>query len=202
MLSFTLDTNCLIDIDEARPDSIALRALADAHARGEANVAIVAIAASEKQKNGEHLTNFDQFRARLTSLTLGHLEILKPMLYWDVGFWDWAYWAEPEMVDLERKIHDVLFPNVEFQWPDFCSARGWDPNSHSVDAKWRNCKCDVQALWSHIHHRRDVFVTSDMKFHAVTKLPALIALGARQIVIPQYAVACCSKQRMRSNPPS
>ena len=81
MLTFSLDTNCLIDIDEARPDSTAIRALADAHARSEANVAVFAITASEKQKSGERLTNFNQFRTRLDSLQLGHLEILKPMLY-------------------------------------------------------------------------------------------------------------------------
>jgi len=81
MLALSLDTNCLIDIAEGRPDSVAIRALADAHARGEASVAVVAISASEKQKNGKRLTNFDQFRARLDALALGHLEILKPMLY-------------------------------------------------------------------------------------------------------------------------
>lgn len=188
MLTFTLDTNCLIDIAEGRPHSGAIRALANAHARGEVSVAVVAISASEKQKTGERLTNFEQFRARLETLALGHLEILKPMLYWDIGFWDWGYWAGPEMVALEQKIHNVLFPTIEFQWPDFCSARGWDPNARPVDAKWRNAKCDVQALWSHIHHGRNVFVTGDAKFHAVTKLPAFIALGAGQIVSPQGAV--------------
>jgi hypothetical protein len=187
MLTFTLDTNCLIDIAEGRADSTAVRALADAHARGKANVAVVAITASENQKSGKGLTNFNQFRARLDLLSLGHLEILKPMFYWDITYWDWAYWAEPEMVDLERKIHNILFPNVEFLWTDFCSARGWDPNARPVDTKWRNAKCDVQALWSHIHHHRSVFVTSDAKFHAVTKLPALSSLGTGQIARPQRA---------------
>ena len=189
MLTFSLDTNCLIDIAEERPNSGAIRALADAHARGEVSVAVVAISASEKQKTGEHLTNFEQFRTRLEILALGHLEILKPIGYSDIGFWDWAYAARPERVALENKIHDVLFPNVEFQWSEFCSARGWDPNAHPVDAKWRNAKCDVQALWSHIHHGRNVFVTGDAKFHAVTKLPALIALDAGQIASPQSAIA-------------
>ncbi len=201
MLTFSLDTNCLIDIAEGRQDSVAIRALADAHARGEASVAVVAISASEKQKNGERLSNFDQFRTRLDALALGHLEILKPIFYWDVGFWDWAYSARSEMVALERNIHDVLFPNVEFQWRDFCSARGWDPNAHPVDGKWRNAKCDVQALWSHIHHGRNVFVTSDAKFHAVTKLPALISLGAGQIVSPQGAVAMLKQTANAVLPP-
>ena len=189
MLTFSLDTNCLIDIAEGRPDSAAIRALSDAHARGDVGVAVVAISASEKQKTGERLTNFEQFRARLETLALGHLEILKPMLYLDVGFWDWAYWAGPEMVALERKIHDVLFPNVEFLWTDFCGARRWNPNAHPINDKWRNAKCDVQALWSHIHRGRNIFVTGDATFHAVKKLPALISLGAGQIVRPQSAVA-------------
>jgi hypothetical protein len=91
------------------------------------------------------------------------------------------------MEDLERQIHEVLFSNIEFRWLDFCSIRGWDPNAQPLDAKWRNAKCDVQALWSHIHHRRDVFVTRDRIFHAVTKMPTLVALGAGQIVYPQVA---------------
>jgi len=33
------------------------------------------------------------------------------------------------------------------------------------------------AIWSHIHHKRDVFVTSDENFHGTAKKLALIALG-------------------------
>jgi len=188
MLTFSLDTNCLVDIAEGRPDAVAIRALADAHAHGDANVAVSAISASENQKTAELLTNFEQFKARLAALELGHLEILKPMLYWDISFWDWAHSADAEMVDLERQIHEVLFPNVEFLWPEFCKARGWDANAHPVDTRWRNAKCDVQALWSHIYQHRRIFVTSDAKFHAITKLPRLIALGAERIVTPQDAL--------------
>jgi hypothetical protein len=53
MLTFSLDTNCIIDIEEERPDSVFVRALAGAHACGEANAAVVAISASEKQKKGK-----------------------------------------------------------------------------------------------------------------------------------------------------
>jgi hypothetical protein len=52
MRSFTLGTNCLIAIDEDRPEAVAVRALADAHAAGKADVAAVAISASEKQSGG------------------------------------------------------------------------------------------------------------------------------------------------------
>jgi hypothetical protein len=47
MRTFTLDTNCLIAIDERRPEAASVRTLADAHAAGKANVAVVAMSASD-----------------------------------------------------------------------------------------------------------------------------------------------------------
>lgn len=74
MLTFTLDTNCAIAIaiGEGRPEAKAIRALADAHARGKANVALVAITASERQKDGEPLESFVRLSRQPhgTSLTL------------------------------------------------------------------------------------------------------------------------------------
>jgi len=52
---FTLDTNCLIDLDEGRRNGPLVRALADARP-ARANVAFVAISASEKQKGGRQLS--------------------------------------------------------------------------------------------------------------------------------------------------
>ena len=51
--TFTLDTNCVIDVAEKRPAAKAVQALADAHAAGKADVAVIAITASEK-KQDEH----------------------------------------------------------------------------------------------------------------------------------------------------
>ncbi len=189
MLTFTLDTNCIIALDDGRADAPAIRQLADAHAQRRAHVAVVAMSASERQRNGAHLGNFQAFRDRLAALGFGHLEILKPISYWDVTFWDWSLWSAPEMEVLEQQIHDILFPTIEFRWIDFCSVRGWDPKVQTLDAKWRNAKCDVQALWSHVFNKRDVFVTSDANFHAATKKAALLAVGAGRIQLPNAAVA-------------
>jgi hypothetical protein len=188
MRTFTLDTNCVIAIEECRPESAAVRALADAHAAGRAHVAIVAMSASEKQRTGSHVHNFEEFRQRLVSLGLDHLDILKPMAYFDITFLDWCLLTDGPMERLERQIHSVLFPTVEFNWHDYCSVHGLDLNTLPA-GKWRNCKCDVQALWSHIHSKRNVFVTSDQNFHAATKKVALIALGANLIEYPDSAVS-------------
>lgn len=189
MPTFTLDTNCLIALDEGRPESAAIRAIAAAHGSGTAHAAVVAISASENPKPGmTAVTNFAEFQARLAHLGLGRLEILRPLLYWDITFWDWAEWASPETAALERQLHAVLFPNDAFLYEDYCHDRGLDPKV-AVDRRWRNQKCDVLAIWSHIRHGRDVFVTSDANFHAATKKAALLALGAKTIERPDAAAA-------------
>lgn len=189
MRTFTLDTNCIIAIDEGRSEAAAIRALADAHTAGTAHVALVAISASERQRDGGLLETFTQFQDRLSALGLGHLELLMPMFYLDVAYWDWAMWAEDDMEVLERKIHEVLFQGIEFLWADYCAVRGLSLNDTAMAHSWRNAKCDVQALWSHIHHRREVFVTADKNFHAKTKKPALVSLGANYIETPESALA-------------
>lgn len=183
-----LDTNCLIAIDEGRPEATAVRALADAHMAGTAQVAVVAMSASEKQQHGPYLRNFDDFRARVNCLGLGHLDILAPMCYFDIGFADWCVFTDAPMEERERRIHQILFPNDEFVWEDYCRANGLNPESLPI-GKWRNQKCDVQAIWCHIQNKRDVFVTSDGNFHAVTKKAELIALGASLIERPSDAVS-------------
>jgi hypothetical protein len=109
-------------------------------------------------------------------------------MYWDITFLDYSLWSDDAMQELERKIHTILFPNVEFLWQDYCRANSLDPAS-TPTGKWRNCKCDVLAIWSHIHGNRDVFVTSDRNFHIPAKKAALIALGAKHIECPNDAVA-------------
>jgi hypothetical protein len=192
MRTFTLDTNCLIAIEKCEPEAASVRTLADAHAAGKANVAVVAMSASEKQQDGVYIKNFEEFRERLAGLDLVHLDILKPMAYWDIGFWDWCLWSGSDMVLLEKQIHTILFPNVEFSWQDYCRANGLDPATSPPSReyrKWRNCKCDIQAIWSHIHGERDVFVTSDGKFFAAAKRSALTSLGAKGIECPEDAIS-------------
>jgi hypothetical protein len=187
--TFTLDTNCLIDIAENRSAAEAVRALAEAHAAGRADVAVVAMSASEKQQSGRYIHNFGEFRDRLNSLGLGHLKVVLPMMYLDISFLDHCLLSDDAMIKIEQEIHSILFPTVQFLWQDFCCANGLDPTSNQVTGKWRNCKCDVQAIWSHVHQRRNVFVTSDGNFHKADKKAGLIALGAGRIEYPKDALS-------------
>jgi hypothetical protein len=180
-----MDTNCIYDVDEQRPDAAAILRFVDMHVAGTASVAVVAIAASERQKGGKAIENFAAFRERLSKLGLGQLEILKPMGYYDVTFFDESLFCGPEMVALERAIHEILFPDFPFLSKDLeCIARDPD-HAKTLKVKWRNRKCDVQTIWSHIHAGRDVFVSSDPNFHKASKKTKLVDLGAKQIVYPR-----------------
>ena len=106
-LTFSLDTNCIAAVDEARAEAISVRALADAHSSLAADVRLVAISASERQKSGGHLETFSEFQVRMASLNLGHLPLLLPMMYWDVTYWDECLWADEQMAKLEQQIHEV-----------------------------------------------------------------------------------------------
>lgn len=106
--------------------------------------------------------------------------------YLDVCFLDYCILADENDL-LEQKIHNVLFPNIEFLWVDYAKARGLVIDS--IDKNWRNAKCDVLALWCHIEHGGGIFVTRDANFHAVTKREKLKALGVGTIVDPNEAIA-------------
>jgi hypothetical protein len=178
----TLDTNCLIDLEQENERSETVRDLIARHARSSIELRIPAIAASERQQGGTYFQNFSEFTARLERLGLNGIPILPPMLYLGVAFLGQALLAGEPMIDLERQIHEILHPEIVFDYIGYCASRGIDPNAKPLDRKWLNAKCDVQIVWSHIHHGGGTLVTNDENFIKSTKLPRLMLLGAGAIV--------------------
>ena len=78
-----------------------------------------------------------------------------------MAFLDWCVLSGKQMQELELKIHEVLFPNIEFEYREYCRKRGLDYSSSNIDRHWRNAKCDVLTLWCHIWYGGDILVTSD-----------------------------------------
>jgi hypothetical protein len=139
MVSFTLDTNCIIAVDEGRPEAASIRRLAKAHARSEADVAIVAIMASEKQRHGGWLENFVNFQDRLARLSLAHLGLCNPMLYFGHCFW-----SDKKQQALEQKIHEILFPRIERSLSDFCEAPEHTVNSSYLERRYSHlAQCEM-----------------------------------------------------------
>jgi len=58
----TLDTNCLIDVEDERPSGPFIREIVSRHGRNGINVAVSAIGASERQRNKGYAQNFSEFR--------------------------------------------------------------------------------------------------------------------------------------------
>ncbi len=193
----TLDRNELIHIRNSTGDIAGLRRLTELHSNGVIRLCIPAIAGSERQRDGTTLDNYSKFEAFLADLGLEGYEELMPMFYLDVCYLDHGLVTGPEMERLERQIHEILFPNVEFHYESYAAKLG-HPVTPPLHRKWLNAKCDVQAMWSHIYHRADIFVTEDSNFHKATKKPRLVALGAGQICTPSECVSALQVGGARS----
>lgn len=169
MVTFTLDTNCIIDVAEGRPAARFVKSLLDAHAKG-ADVALVASSASERQQDGGFLANLSMFQERCRSLGFGDLALLPPIARWGVSFYGIGLYSWPEGMVREKAIYQRLFPNSSFEWRDFAEERQADPDDQSTPAyfRWRNQMLDAQAYWAHENAGRSVFVTSDRRFRVLT----------------------------------
>ena len=185
-MNVTLDTNCLIALENAEPAASAVRELIELHQGGRVHLCVSAIAASEAKASGEdRWPPFSRFRDRLAAVGLSEVEILRPMCYWGIAYLDHCWQFRDEHLALERKIHEVLFQTLEFSYEEYCK-RVEIPHTPTAPARaWLNAKCDVQSLWSHIHSGGEIFVTSDSNFHKATKRRRLISLGARNIATPE-----------------
>jgi hypothetical protein len=144
------------------------------------------MAASENQEGGGTLTNFDDFEGWLKRLDCADLPRILPLAYFGVAFWNHALYGSREYRAREEAIHRVLHPGIVFNYAEYCQSHGIDP-AQPLDRKWRNAKCDVQMMWSHVHAANDIFVTEDRRFHS--KRDELLGLGAGEIVTPLQAIA-------------
>ncbi|MDR7145559.1 hypothetical protein [Rhizobium sp. BE258] len=181
MKSFTLDTNCLIDIDEDRPAAAHIRALLEAGASGKADLALVASSASERQKGGTFLANISEFKERQNSLGFGSLPLLPSIARADMSFFDKSLYGWSEGTAREGLIFNLLFPSSSFEWADYAAAKGVDSKDHGTGAylRWRNMILDAQALWAHDHAGRAVFVTSDVRLKIINDHPEFPAMNVR-----------------------
>lgn len=186
-MDITVDTNCLIDIEEDRESAIYLKQLYKWH-RDKINLRVVGISASERQPNGRIAKTFKEFKQKLKNIGLENIEILKPMSYISISYIGWAIISDESMEEFERQIHDILFPDIEFEYKDYCLKNNVSPFETRIDWKWLNAKCDVQLIWSHIHYGGGILVTSDKNFHKERKKPLLISLGAGEILKPKEAL--------------
>ena len=142
-----------------------VRGLIELHNEGKLDLAVCAVSGSENQMGGGVISIFAEFTDRLSSLGLDHLTILKPIGYVDMAFVDYFIIGNEQMFNRASRIHEILFPTMTTDYAEYKSSRGVPRDQIEMDRKWRNAKCDVLMLWCHLHYSRDLFVTSDGRFH-------------------------------------
>ncbi len=184
----TLDTNELFNIHYRTGDIDGLGCLMELHSRGIIKICIPAISASENRPGGLQFRNYTEFEAFVASLGFKNYEELSPILLLDKGYIGHGLSSNPIRLRLAHSIHAILFPTMAFDSPNH--ETGSDASFTPGHArKWLNAICDTMAIWSHIHHRADFFVTEDRNFQKQTKKPRLLELGARQICTPSECVS-------------
>lgn len=175
-----LDTNCIIDLEENRPNVQQIRTLIRAWKDGRVELAVVAVSASENQIGGTESRDFGAFEAKLSKVGLAGVHHLLPLAVWDVFYWDHALWSSDEMEKLESEIRSILFPGIQTT----------PPTNIDENSVWRNRMCDVLVAWSCIYHKWDCLVTSDGNFHGHEH--ELKKLGLREVLYPVDAVRLCA----------
>lgn len=187
IMKTTLDYNCVIDLENEEYENSSLYSIIKLHEKGNIELAVPGISASERFKAGAKISNFSEFLKRIQKLSVREIEILKPMGVWNFTYYGWCIWGSVEMVQLDREIHETLFPNIPFNWREYAQQNDLDPENQEIKGKWRNARCDSISLWCHIHYQRDIFITRDNNF-LKTKKEKLIRLGAKSINTPDDAL--------------
>jgi hypothetical protein len=170
-----LDTNGIIDIEEARADAPYVAALVLAAQQARIQLAVAAISASENQPGGTISQDYSEFEGRLRRTGLSEAIELHPLLHWDVGYWDHCIWGSDEDIALAESIRQVLFPGQ----PPL-------PGANDADSrKWRNQLCDAMMVWCGIHYRCDCLVTRDERL--IQRKADLLRLGLKDVLHPRDA---------------
>ncbi|MEO9463899.1 MULTISPECIES: hypothetical protein [Alphaproteobacteria] len=192
-MKLTLDWNCVIEVEEGRPQANRVTELIRLHRFGCFEVALLAASASENTKSKRFPGNANVFKARIASLGWQDLPLVPMPSIFGLSYFDFCYFVgdgEKFERDMDA-IWRVIAPSIPREPVDHLPV-----GKHMTDdaiqseelSKWRNTWCDVISAYSHIHEGRDIFVTNNTKdFQKNAK--ELAKLGMMHISTPTDALA-------------
>lgn len=193
-MKITLDNNCIVALENNEADAPYIHEIIALHKNKKITLRLATISASERQPGGRYASHFQEFQARVTRLGLATIETLDnpSLMLKHPAHWGMSYWVTLRTVTILRSTWSAGFITYYFLKQilnqTYCLKRGLDVNNPDIEKNWRNKRCDVLGLWSHIVYNGDIFVTADKRFLAETKRPKLIALGAGDILCLKQAV--------------
>jgi len=203
VLSFSLDWTCVIAVENDEPAAASVAALADAHRRDCASLALRATSASGSLRDKTFPGSYELFEHRVKRAGLDDLPVLPPPAVWDLVFWDLVFWDRSYWVDVDKyrrqkaAIWAILFSNIEEEpWHRMGEGVFNEAVHTPAMKKWRNAWCDVHNLVTHIDHQRDVFVTTNTRDYQ-RNAERLGALGVAYVVTPSEVCALIESCRTR-----
>lgn len=198
-MNLTLDWNCIIEVEEDRPQAAYVADLVARHRQGQFEVALLAASASENSKSKRFPGSARLFKKRILALGWNDLPLVPMPGIFGLSYWDFCYILE----DGEKFKRDM-----DSLWSAIAPKVPRKPSEHLPEgvpltddaiqskalSKWRNTWCDVVSAYSHIHDGRDVFVTNNTRdFQNNSEL--LSRLGMKHIYTPAETLSGIAKLR-------
>lgn len=198
-MKLTLDWNCVIEVEENGPQADYVTDLISSHREGHFEVALLAASASENSKSKRFPGTADIFLERVSALKWQDLPLVRMPGVFGLSYWDFCYYVEDgEKFERDRDaLWHVIAPRVPRN-PLEHLPPGTEMTDDAIQSealsKWRNTWCDVISAYSHIHERRDIFVTNNTRdFQRNSK--KLSELGMKHIFTPAETLAAVAKIR-------
>ena len=177
-MNITLDTNCIVALEENRPDARYLRRIVQSATEQQLRLRVAGISASERQPDGKYSESFFDFQAKIAGVGLEDVEILRPPLIWGVTFWDESFYGTEQVDEEAKRIHEILFPTSPFEYEDYCRHFGLDPAAPDITRRWLNRVIDTWALWSHMHNGGERWTPSFGQVFVTAKVESGVMIQA------------------------
>ena len=206
MINVCLDWNCVIGLEEEREYSPSLRQIREWYKQGKIAMCISSPSRLENAQRTDPdnpfptVINEAEWQKKMAATGLEGVELRSattrsyapPLMTFDNSL---------DML-IRRKIHQLLFPDIDYDYIDYCARKGVEPvfsqgfpnltqafqaaskKQWRVHRDWNNAKCDALSLdafstWS---QPGDIFVTKDGDFDKEKlKEPFVIQ---RQVLVP------------------
>lgn len=187
-MKITLDWNCVIEVEECRPQATFVTELIEAHRIGEFEVALLAASASENTRSRIFPGNAEIFKTRIAQLGWNDLPLVPMPGIYGLSYWDFCFYvSDGEAFNRDRDaLWQVIAPNIPSKPSDHLTD-GLTVGDISIQSKtlskWRNTWCDVISAYSHIYAGRDIFVTNNTRDFQRNAIK-LAALGMAHISTP------------------
>lgn len=192
-MKLTLDWNCVIEVEEDRPQAAHVVDLINRHRQGQFEVALLAASASENSKSKRFPGSAKIFKNKVSALGWQDLPIVPMPGITGLSYWDFCYYVD----DGEKFERDM-----DALWSAIAPKVPREPSEHLIFgasmtddliqseplSKWRNAWCDVISAYSHIHDCRDVFVTNNTRDFQ-KNYEVLSRLGMKHIYTPAETLA-------------